>query len=291
MFLKGIVSCVSMRKKIVWCVVLAAVLAACDRKKAVPETGWTNDSITDFLTESPDSFFSTATAEEELSDRADELFDDFIFDFARLRKVQSERVSFPLLSVVRGDTVWIMREQWTHEPLFMDQDYYTVFYNNEEQMELEKRTDLNRVDVEQILLADRVVRTCCFERLDGEWMLTRETERDFLPSEPLDAFMDFYQQFVTDSDFQQRRVADPLRYITTDLEDDFGTVEGTLDNEQWNAFKPHLPSGVITNIRYGQTYDDPRNMIMVKAGISNGLMDIFDFGKKNGKWMLVSYEN
>ena len=31
----------------------------------------------------------------------------------------------------------------------MNQDYYTVFYNDEEQMELEKRTDLNRVDVDK----------------------------------------------------------------------------------------------------------------------------------------------
>ena len=44
-------------------------------------------------------------------------------------------------------------------------------------------------------------------------------------------------------------------------------------------------------IRYGQTYDNPDGMILVKAGISNGLMDILDFRKKDGEWKLVSYEN
>ena len=73
------------------------------------------------------------------------------FEFARLKKVQLERVEFPLLSIVRGDTAWLTEKQWKYESLFMNQDYYTVFYNDEEQMELEKRTDLNRVDVEQTI--------------------------------------------------------------------------------------------------------------------------------------------
>ena len=45
------------------------------------------------------------------------------------------------------------------------------------------------------------------------------------------------------------------------------------------------------HIRYGQTYDNPDGMILVKAGISNGLMDILDFRQKDGEWKLVSYEN
>ncbi len=72
-----------------------------------------------------------------------------------------------------------------HEP-----DYYTVFYNDEEQMELEKRTDLNQVDVEQPF-GKRLVKTCRFQRLKGEWRLTQESIRDFTTAEPLDKFMDF----------------------------------------------------------------------------------------------------
>ena len=73
--------------------VLSAVLAACDRKKAVSEVDYADDSVIDSLFDSPDSLiFSSGSSDEELPKRADELFDDFIFEFARLKKVQLERV-------------------------------------------------------------------------------------------------------------------------------------------------------------------------------------------------------
>lgn len=267
-------------------------MAACNGKKAASEVDYAADSVFESSFGPSDSFnASSASLDEELPKRADELFDDFIFEFARLKKVRLERVEFPLLSVVRGDTVWLTEEQWKYESLFMDQDYYTVFYNDEEQMDLEKSTDLDKVDVEQIHLEKRWVKTCRFQRLKGEWRLTQESIRDFTAAEPLDKFMDFYRRFVSDAAFQQRSVSNPLRYVTTDPDDDFNTIEGTLDHDQWDAFKPQLPDGVITNIRYGQTYDNPDGMILVKAGISNGLMDILDFRKKDGEWKLVSYEN
>ena len=75
-----------MRKNFVWCVVLSAVLTACDRKKAVSEVDYADDSVIDSLFDSPDSLiFSSGSSDEELPKRADELFDDFIFEFARLK--------------------------------------------------------------------------------------------------------------------------------------------------------------------------------------------------------------
>ncbi len=281
-----------MRNFLVWCVVLAVVPTACSRKKTVLEVDYADAPVVDSTFDSQDSLvFPTGTADEVLPERADELFDDFIFEFARLEKVRIGRVDFPLPRVVRGDTAWLTEEQWEYDSLFMQRDFYTVFYNDEEQMELEKSTDLNRVDVERILLDEREVKTCRFERREGEWRLTQESVRDFSDVDPLDRFMDFYGRFASDDDFQRRSVSDPLRYVTTDADDDFNTVEGTLDHDQWDAFKPQLPGGVITNILYGQTYDDPNRMILVKAGISNGLMDILYFRKKEGAWKLVSYEN
>ena len=126
---------------------------------------------------------------------------------------------------------------------------------------------------------------------NGKWMLTQERINVFGQSGPLEQFLAFYQRFVADSLFQVKSISSPLRYVTTDPEDDFGTVEGTLDVAQWQAFKPQLPDSVLTNVRYGQTYDDPDDMILVKAGISNGLMDILYFKKRRGAWKLVAYEN
>ena len=281
-----------MRKKMVWCVVLVTVLVSCGQKREVSEVGYTDHAVIDSLFDSPDSLlFPSRGADEELPERADELFDDFIFEFARLKKLQLARVKFPLPSIANGDTTWLTEEQWRYEPLFRGHDYYTVFYNDEEQMDMEKRTDLEVVEVEQIHLEKRLVKVCRFERLGGKWHLTQERLRGFMPGYPLDAFMDFYRKFVSDAVFQQLSVANPLRYVTPDPEDDFNMIEGTLDHSQWDAFKPQLPSGIITNIHYGQTYNNANQMIMVKSGISNGLMDILGFQKRNGAWKLVSYEN
>ncbi len=283
-----------MRKKFVWCMLLGAMLASCDRKRVVSEVDYSVENVSDSVDEaSSDSlllFPEPEMEEEELPANADELFDDFVFEFSRLRKFQASRVGFPLPVVVHGDTSWIDQEDWRHENLFAHYDYYTVFFNNEEQMEMEKRTDLEHVDMEWIDMEKRKFKTFHFERREGKWMLVEETVQPIVES-PLADFMDFYVRFVEDADFQSRSVADPLRYVTADPDDDFSMIEGTLDHEQWDAFKPQLPAGRLTNIRYGQTYDDPRRMILVKQGISNGLMDILTFRRRGGNWKLVSYEN
>ncbi len=285
---------VSMRRIFVWCMLLGAMLASCDRKRVVSEVDYSVEDVSDSVDEaSSDSlllFSEPESEEEDLPANADELFDDFVFEFSRLRKFQASRVEFPLPLVEHGDTVWLAKEDWKHENLFAHYDYYTVFFNNEEQMELEKSTDLEHVDVEWIDMGKHKFKTFHFERRKGEWMLVEESLQP-LEESPLADFMDFYARFVTDADFQQRSVADPLRYVTADPDDDFSMIEGTLDHEQWDAFKPQLPSGRLTNIRYGQTYDAPRRMILVKQGISNGLMDILTFRKRGKDWKLVSYEN
>lgn len=281
-----------MRGKIVGGVAFALLLAACGQKKGASMSERAEVPVVDTFMDSTDSLLIFSEAQEEgMSSRADELFDDFVFEFARLGKLRAARVKFPLLQVKAGDTTWIPKERWKYEPLFTNQDYYTVFYNHEEQMELEKRTDLSFVEVEQFDLQRRSVKASRFEKLDGKWMLTQERINVFGQSGPLEQFLAFYQRFVADSLFQVKSISSPLRYVTTDPEDDFGTVEGTLDVAQWQAFKPQLPDSVLTNVRYGQTYDDPDDMILVKAGISNGLMDILYFKKRRGAWKLVAYEN
>ena len=65
---------------------------------------------------------------------ADELFDDFIFNFAANKKLQMERVMFPLKKV-NGDKVeTIGRDQWKIERYFMRQQYYTLLFDSEKQI-------------------------------------------------------------------------------------------------------------------------------------------------------------
>ncbi|MCD8319041.1 MAG: DUF4348 domain-containing protein, partial [Paraprevotella sp.] len=283
---------VSMRKNVVWGLLLTVALSACDRKKTASSVDYSEDSVFDSLFVSPDSqsVDSEPSADEGFPKKVDDIFDDFIFEFSRLKKLQYERVKFPLPVVDHGDTTWITAKQWTYEKVFSHQDYYTLLFNDEELMELEKRTDLKQVDVEPIHLDERTFRICRFERLKGEWLLTQESNHTFAET-PLADFLDFYNRFVTDDVFQKDHVDDPLKFVTTDPDDDFNVVEENLSHEQWEAFKPQLPSGVITNIHYGQTYNNPNRVVLIKSGISNGMMDILTFRKADGQWKLVTYEN
>ena len=282
-----------MKKKLLWYAWLGmAIFTSCEQKKVASPVEYPEDETADSAREAADSieFIVKPESEEKLPDTADELFDDFVFEFARLKSVQLKRVNFPLPVVEFGDTTWVQADNWEHEYLFLNQDFYTVFFNDESQMELEKSTDLERVDVEWLMPEQEKVRVYTFEREQGRWRLVMETIRPFNDS-PLADFMRFYQRFAEDDDFQQASVASQLHFITIDPDDDFNMIEGTLSREQWETFKPQLPSGTLTNIRYGQEYHNPNRMILVKRGIANGLMEVLSFRKTDDSWKLVSFEN
>lgn len=281
-----------MLRKFAWYVCLAAMLTACSPKK--------ENRVPVEAVEKPDTAeFAIDTVEWQMEEEenqplprnVDELFDDFIFNFAHNKRLQLERIQFPLtVTEADGERRTITRKQWKHEYLFMQQDFYTVLFNDANQMEFEKSTDREEVQVEWIGLEEHTVKSCHFRRLSGLWMLVDERMHTFDGYDIAD-FLRFYGRFATDSVFQRESLARPLHYVTADPDDDFDTIEGTLDADQWFAFRPQMPAGTITNIRYGQAYSDPNRMLLLKSGISNGLVDIFTFRKIGGRWRLVSYEN
>ena len=81
---------------------------------------------------------------------ADELFDDFLFNFAANRKLQMERVAFPLAVIRNGQVTQVGKDSWQMERFFMRQDFYTVLFDDEKQMELVKDTSVSRAIVEKI---------------------------------------------------------------------------------------------------------------------------------------------
>ena len=283
-----------MRKSFLCALLFSFLITSChQRKNECVSDNYQYDLFSDSLNRISDSILLATEIypiEDNLHLRADEVFDDFMFDFSRLKKVQLERTIFPLLSIHDNDTTWITKEQWKNDVLFLNQDFYTVFFENEEQMELEKRTDLDKVDVECIILDSMIQHSYHFERVQKAWRLTKEHIQS-IKGMPLKDFFSFYNQFVSNDDFQMKSVMNPLRYVTADPEEESGYIEGTLDYEQWLMFKPQLPAGMITNIRYGQTYGRSKKMIMVKRGIANGLMEVLTFHKNRGKWKLTKFEN
>ena len=96
------------------------------------------------------------------------------------------------------------------------------------------------------------VRTYGFNKIAGQWKMTR------IEDNPLSkygdcAFIDFYQQFATDSAFQMAHVKPMLSILMESPEDEFEKIDGVIEAEQWPSFCPELPADVFTNIDYGQS--------------------------------------
>lgn len=217
---------------------------------------------------------------------ADELFDDFFFNFAANRKLQLERTRFPLL-VTTGERVdTIGRQAWKTEHFFMHQGFYTLMFANHRQMELVKDTAVSHVVVEKIHFDIKTVRQYVFDRIGGLWMLQGINIIPLYKSDNA-SFLKFYQQFACDSTFQIESLYDPVQFVGPDPDDDFSQMEGVISPDTWPAFAPELPQSMIYNINYGQTYGNSRQMIFMIRGISNGLEMELTFKREDGKWLLV----
>ena len=218
---------------------------------------------------------------------ADELFDDFVFNFAANRKLQLSRVHFPL-PVYHNEKVvkTIDKKHWKMEHFFMRQDYYTLIFDNQKQMNLVKDTTIDHVVVEKVFYHKKTVQQFLFNRINGQWMMTSINYKPMYSNKNA-SFLKFYGKFATDSTFQAEHLHNPVKFVGPDPDDDFSTMTGDIEPETWPAFAPKLPSSMIYNIIYGQKYNESNQKIFVIRGIANGLETELTFKRIGGKWMLT----
>ncbi|MBP3758053.1 MAG: DUF4348 domain-containing protein [Prevotella sp.] len=220
---------------------------------------------------------------------ADELFDDFIFNFASNRGLQLQRIAFPLMVEKNGKQLSMNRNQWKTEHFFMSQDYYTIIFNNRKEMELMKDTTVSNAVIEKIYLEKGWVQQYFFDRSTGSWMMRKMKEV------PMDksihaSFLKFYKHFSTDEAFQVESMNNSVEFTAPDPDDDFNTMTGEIFPEQWPSFKPGLiPSGFIYNIEYGKISGGSNTKIFVTRGIANGYETEMTFKMIGGKWKLVKF--
>ena len=112
-------------------------------------------------------------------------------------------------------------------------------FDDEDDLELVGRYCLTSVQVEWILLENRMVKKYYFERTKGVWMLEAINLRQIEQGENED-FVAFYLRFVTDSVYQSRHIREPLEYITIDPDDEFSIPEDYTRLESVVCF----PSGI-----------------------------------------------
>lgn len=268
------------------CMLMLTWTTGCSDKKPVAADSVVVDSLPAVDTAAVDTM-DQLISEQQMPKAADELFDDFIFNFAANRKLQMNRIKFPL-KVVDGDEVsYIKKGQWKMEHFFMDQGYYTLIFDNMKQMDLVKDTSINNVVVEKVYLDEEKVKKYMFERLGGRWMLT-SVQTNAMIQNTNASFLAFYQRFASDPDFQLESLNNPVMFTGPDPDDDFSTMTGEIALETWSAFAPELPSGFIYNIMYGQKYTEGNQKIFVMRGIANGMEMELTFKKIDGEWKLTA---
>lgn len=225
-------------------------------------------------------------SETPMPKAADELFDDFFFNFAANRKLQSERIKFPLPVTTGDKTTNIEKKAWKTDHFFMRQGYYTLLFDSRKQMNVVKDTSINHVVVEKIYLSRKTVKRYIFDRCNGLWMLER------IDNEPLArnanaSFLSFYQRFATDTAFQVRHLDETVKFVGPDPDDDFSDMTGVLTPDTWPAFAPELPNQMIYNIIYGQTAGQTNRKVFVMRGIANGLEMELTFKRVGKRWVLT----
>lgn len=268
------------------CLCMVLWTTGCSDKKPVTADTLAVDSLQMVDTASVDTL-DELISEQPMPKAADELFDDFIFNFAANRKLQLGRIKFPL-EIVDGENVaYLKKKQWKMEHFFMDQGYYTLIFDNMKQMNVVEDTSINNVVVEKVYLAKEKVEKYIFKRINGRWMLTSVHTNDMVQNTNA-SFLAFYQKFASDPSFQIESLNNPVMFTGPDPDDDFSTMTGEIAPETWPAFAPELPSDFIYNIMYGQKYTEGNQKIFVMRGIANGMEMQLTFKRMDGKWKLTS---
>ena len=266
-----------------WAVVL--LMFSCTGNKAGRPDETVTDSVADTTEVAETDTLELLITETPMPRAADAMFDDFVFNFAANKRLQQERIIFPLRKTEAGETTQIEKEHWQMEHLFMRQGYYTLLFNGEKEMALMKDTAVSEAIVEKIQLKKNRVTNYLFQRIKGAWMLkgihvtpiTENTNADFLL---------FYQKFVSDSAFQVKSLNETVEFVGPDPDDDFNMMEGVITPDTWEAFAPTLPGKVLYNIVYGKPQTSGNEKIFLMRGVANGLELELRFKKTGNQWKL-----
>ncbi len=270
------------------CLLLGCYLISCSSGKRETD----NDSeASDTIAIVVDTVQVEEVEESPKPIRADESFDDFIYIFSSNKKLQEERIVFPLPVYNIDEPEKIPKEAWEHDFLYTKDSLYTLLFDKEEDMDLIGDSELTSVQFEWIFIPTKLVKKYYFERVEGAWLLEAINIRK-MEEDDNEQFIDFYSRFATDSVFQMSRITNPITFVTSDPDDDFSILETTIGVNQWLAFKPILPYEKLSNINYGQRNEDKsKTKILALKGIGNGFSNILYFRIRNSRWELYKFED
>lgn len=269
-------------------IVMVLILTCCKDLKPQKSDDSTLDEdsleLADSLTE--EESMDELISEAPMPVAAEELFDDFLFNFASNKRLQMERVKFPIIVSSEAKTDTLDRKEWQMEHFFMHHGEYTLIFDSEAQMESVSDTSVNHAIVEKIFLDQGFVCQYQFDRKNGRWMLDRMNKQT-MSHNPNASFLSFYRRFATDSVFRQQSLAQEIAFSGPDPDNDFEQMEGVITPDFWDAFAPELPHGTIYNIVYGHPHTHSNVKIFLLRGIANGMEVALTFRREHNEWKLT----
>ena len=275
-----------MKRCVIAIFAVVLLMFSCTGNKSGQADEMPADSVADSIDSTDVDSLEMLIAETPMPRAADAMFDDFIFNFVANKKLQKERVIFPLRTREGEKTTFTEKNQWKMEHLFMRQGYYTLLFSDNEQMSHQKDTAVSEAIVEKIQLQKNRVMSYYFVRIKGAWMM-KEVVVTPLSENPNASFLEFYKRFVTDSAFQVKSLNKMVTFVGPDPDDDFSMMEGVITPDTWGAFAPALPSKVLYNIVYGKPKPADKEMIFLMRGVANGLELELRFKKVGNRWLLM----
>ena len=209
-----------MVRDLLLCIAVFFTVTAC--KDVKPSSDEVVDVETDTVSVSEDEAeeLEELISEEAMPVAAEELFDDFLFNFASNRKLQMERINFPLTVTSATKTDTLERNEWQMDHFFMSREEYSLIFDSEHQMVMVKDTTVTHVVVERIFLEQGFVCQYLFDRKDGKWMLN-SMNRQTMSLNHNGSFLSFYRRFATDSLFRQNSLSEEVQFTGPDPDNEW----------------------------------------------------------------------
>jgi hypothetical protein len=195
-----------------------------------------------------------------------------------------------VMTELDGKVDSVRKEDWDGYFKFMEGEYTTNLYNNEQERGTNEETLCLQESVERIDLNAQTITMFEFAKDGGKWTLKTIEDQKFKQSDLAD-FLKFYSKFSSDESFQNKSLARSIHISMAAPDDDGQTIDGFVDREQWPTLSSGVPSGVISNIRYGQNYKNATRIYIEKMSMGDGMCESFFFRKNRRKWELSGYEN
>ena len=272
---------------VILCVAMISFNTGCTDKKPEHVDSVSTDSFVADTIKDSDTV-AMIVEETPMPKAADELFDDFFFNFINSKPLQRGRIAFPLAVKSDEGVSYIKRKDWQMEHFFRDQEFYTLIFDSEKQMGVVKDTTIDNVVVEKIRLNDGLVEQFQFKRIGGKWAMT-EIRNTSVENVNNASFLLFLHRFLNEPGFQAERIEDPLKYYGPDPdgEDDSKYVNTSISADTWKSYLPQFDGSMLYNILYGQKYSAGKKKILQFKGIANGLETELIFKEIEGEWKLI----